>query len=70
MSFSYVETGNSLQSLKDDDILSGVYEVERMGVKYKADIFISSPFDPTFRRMMGKYNEEDQVLLQKKLDNL
>jgi len=68
--FSYIKSGKMLPTLDDDVVMCGYYEIERMGVKYPASVHLNSPFDPTFRRMMGKYKEKDQKKLRLKLDEL
>lgn len=39
-----------------------------METLYDAEAHLTSPFDPTFRRMMGKYKEADQEKLKNELE--
>ncbi|CAK8678205.1 unnamed protein product [Clavelina lepadiformis] len=61
--FGYVKS----PSITDKFILSGNYEIERMGIRYPATVHISSPFDPGFKRMMGRYSDDDQNKFLSKL---
>lgn len=36
-------------------IESGAYEIEIMGKKYPAQVFLRSPFDPEGQRLQGQY---------------
>nr|XP_002128931.1 sarcosine dehydrogenase, mitochondrial-like [Ciona intestinalis]XP_018667187.1 sarcosine dehydrogenase, mitochondrial-like [Ciona intestinalis]XP_026689996.1 sarcosine dehydrogenase, mitochondrial-like [Ciona intestinalis] len=62
VAFGYVNA-RKVGSSDDEAVLSGNYEVERMGKRYPAQVFASSPYLPTFNRMMGKYSDEDQQRL-------
>ncbi|XP_076800247.1 sarcosine dehydrogenase, mitochondrial-like [Clavelina lepadiformis] len=70
ISFGYVDIGSDVPSLNNEVLLSGNYEIERMGVRYPATAHINSPFDPEFKRMMGKYSADEQNRLRNILEKL
>lgn len=37
---------------------SGNYEIEVLGKRYKAQLHLKSPFDPTGQRLLGNYGEQ------------
>lgn len=41
-----------------------------MGVQYQARVHEKSPLDPTFRRILGKYSDQDQKFYEKELDDI
>ncbi|XP_076800239.1 sarcosine dehydrogenase, mitochondrial-like [Clavelina lepadiformis] len=64
--FGYVK----LPSISDQLILEGNYKIERMGECYPTKAHISSPFDPSFKRMTGKYSAWEQNMLLSALQNM
>ncbi|KAI5642497.1 FAD dependent oxidoreductase domain-containing protein [Phthorimaea operculella] len=54
----YVENKGDL--LTKDYLQSGQYELEVLGKKYKANLYLKSPFDPTGQRMLGNYGAVDE----------
>lgn len=73
IAYGYV-TRTDDQSVDDDYITNGEYAIKRMGVSYPAAAHLVTPFDPQFKRMMGKYDqgENDRLLklLQTKYGNV
>lgn len=35
---------------------SGKYEIEAMGIRYPAKVYLQSPFDPENKRLQGHYS--------------
>lgn len=46
--------------LKEDFLTSGSYEIEAMGKKYAATLYLKSPFDPSHQRLYGRYEHQFQ----------
>ena len=54
--FSYIKRPDG-EIITVDFIKGGKYEVEVMGKRHRADVHLTSPFDPLNKRLKGIYDD-------------
>lgn len=63
----YVRHNTDGATVTNDFLESGKYEIEVMGKRYSATLYLKSPFDPEDERVQGIYRNED--LAKAKMNN-
>nr|XP_039249163.1 sarcosine dehydrogenase, mitochondrial-like [Styela clava] len=71
IAYGYIARDGS--GVNNEYISNAEYAIKRMGVMHTANVHLVGPFDPKFKRMMGKYDEAKQEqlleLLRSKYEN-